>query len=586
MALIPKPSDEEIDSLLNKRSRYHDQLQLQLREEAAQGDLYAQIRLHQQNQQSERKRKEPKQRTTMDTISSGFNFAAQEPMAPRISKKRYMAGARNAYKRFPPSKFGTVYLKRGQPDSVAMFGSSYGSATDAQKAARRNYGWRGAGLYGGQGAYGLRSLGRSAGGIIGKSLGNKSIGAAIGASLGGSASKYLGMGEYTANQLIAGGRSSMDVEGQHDETDTLILTDCEYVKDIYASSATQFASQTINCNPGLPGFAPNLSQIACNYTEYELLQLVFELRPVISESNVNNGNTGTAMMVFNYNPNDDPYDNKEDVMQAHGSVSARIIDHLSCGVECDISKTKNTKYFIRTGPVPVGRDHDEYDHGVLTIATNNIPTAFNNLQIFELWVYYKVALRKRKAGALRLVNQQKDWFICNGDRTFSGFQGCVTDTAQTGLMIAQQSNLGGRVTAGAAQVMTYTFPADFNGVVELRLILEGTGFTATGNFTPTTTGNVTGITDIYASGVTAGDTPQPYTVWQSGSTYGIIAHYKVRSATSNVDNSITLTGALSAGTVSQISLEVQEYTNSFWQSKTNYTPVTLNYATGIQMALP
>lgn len=521
----------------------------------------------------------------METISSGFNFAAQEPMAPRISRKRYMAGARSAYKRFPPSKFGTVYLKRGQPDSVAMFGSSYASATDAQKAARRNYGWRGAGLYGGQGAYSLRSLGRSAGSIIGKSLGNASIGSAIGGSIGGAASRYLGMGEYQDNQLISGGRMSMQVAADNDETDTITITDCEFVKDIFApniaAGSSTFASQTLPVNPGITGFAPNLSQLACNYTEYELKQLVYELRPVISENNVNNGQSGIAMMVFNYNPNDDPYDNKEDVMQAHGSISGRIVDSLRCGVECHTAKVNKTKFFIRTGPVPAGRDVDEYDHGVLTIATNNIPAAFSNTQIYELWVYYTVTLRKRKPGAIRLINQQRDWWIATGDRSYNDFSAAITDTTSNGIAYAQQSNLGGRLTRGTnVRNITYTFPADFNGVVELTLLIEGASLSGT-NMTTSTTGNVSLVSDMFAAGG-GGDLPDNTFTVNGVNNWGGIVHAKVRSATGSTDNSITfVTTGLATGSVTSWFFDVKEYTNQFWTNKSNYVPYTVNYQTGI-----
>lgn len=226
--------------------------------------------------------------------------------------------------------------------------------------------------------------------------------------------RYGGMGRYTAsNQLIAGGRMAPKAIAKNDETDTIVITDCEFVKDIFAPTipvpsgdschvASGFAQQQLQINPGLSGFAPNLSQIAGNYSEYSIKQLVFELRPVISETTVNNGQTGTAMMVFNYNPNEDPYDNKEDIMQAHGSVSGRIVDQIRCGVECDPRKNKDSEFFVRTGPVPYGKDNDEYDLGVLTLATNNIPYQFSNQQIYELWVYYTVELRKRKSGALKL----------------------------------------------------------------------------------------------------------------------------------------------------------------------------------------
>jgi len=268
--------------------------------------------------------------------------------------------------------------------------------------------------------------------------------------IGGGGAYKMNSAKNSSNQLIAGGRQAPRTLAKNDETDTIILSDCEFVKDIFApsilSGSSSFASQLVGVNPGLAGFAPNLSQIACNYTEYELQQLVFELRPVISENNVNDGQSGIAMMVFNYNSNDDPFDNKEDVMQAHGSVSGRIVQPITCGVECDPRKTNKTKFFTRTGPVPYLKDNDEYDMGVLTIATNNIPVNFSNKQIYELWVHYKCLLRKRKAGAMRLNNQQRDIFVCSGDVLAASALYKSSSATQfvggaSGVLASQQNNL-------------------------------------------------------------------------------------------------------------------------------------------------
>lgn len=390
---------------------------------------------------------------------------------------------------------------------------------------------------------------------------------------------YGGQGDYTDNALIAGGRDSQAVHAANDETDAIVISDCEYVKDIFApviaSGSSSFASQTVPCNPGLQAFAPSISQLAINFTEYEILQLVYELRPVISESNVNNGLTGIAMMVYNYNPNDDPYDNKEDVMQAHGSVSGKITDMLRCGVECDPTKTNRTKFFIRGGPVPYGRDNDEYDMGVLTIATNNIPAAFSNQQLYEMWCSYTIRLRKRKPGALRLLNQQRDLFVCSGDVAFGSLFSSQFVGGVNGVCASQQNNIGGSVSSTVAQTLVYTLPADFNGFLTLGLYLEGTGIAGTGGLNVTYTGNVVAVSDMYAAG-TAGDAPANQFNQGSATGFYIELHVKVRSATGGVNNAISVNPVYTAGTFTQWQLDVRELTTAHWQSRSVNRPLLIN----------
>jgi len=418
---------------------------------------------------------------------------------------------------------------------------------------------------------------------------------------GQSGSGAEGSGSYSMdNSLIMGGRRAPNITAANDETDTLTISDCEFVKDIFAplitTSSSGFGSQNIPVNPGLSGFAPNLSQIAGNYTEYTIHQLVYELRPVISESNVNNGQTGTAMMVFNYNANEDPYENKEDVMQAHGSVSGRVVDEIKCGVECDPEKTNKTKFFVRTGPVPYSKDSDEYDHGVLTVCTNNIPKEFSNQQLFELWVHYTIELRKRKAGALRLNNQQRDLFVCNGNVTFAtGVPNTQFVTDSTGVLKAQQSNLGvfldgmkdpltGVQNAGTSGVWKMTFLPETNGLFEVRLLLEGTSIPSGLVKALTVDGNVITVKDLYATGATTGDSSDnPSYIVSSHTTTQlmVVGHVKVKSATGSKDNTVTITLTDYTGaSCTQWQLEIIEYTNSFAQSKANPAPILMNVTSG------
>jgi hypothetical protein len=476
------------------------------------------------------------------------------------------------------------------------FGYSAQLATPKQLLNRRMRGYTGKGMYGGQGKYGLgKAMNRARGYIAGATklagAGMAAYNTIKGFSGGG---MYGGQGEYHSNALVEGGASSMTVHGQSDETDSITLTNREYVKDIYApfiaattnkNSSSGFGSETIQINPGLAEFAPKLAAIAANYQQYELLQLVFEIKPLITESNVNNGITGSIMMVFNYDANSDPYDNKEDVMQSSGAVSGRIVDNLTCGVECDTGKTKDTEYYVRTCPVPFGRDADEFDHGNLCIATNGIPEVLSNATIAELYVYYTVELRHFKPGTVRLNGQQRDLYTLSGaasnTRTELQTPGLHFDNFE--VVKAQQSNLGTQLSRVAGNDRSYLvkFPASFNGFVEIRISTEGTSLVATNPSTVIGGTQITQVKDMYGGGA-VGDAPSGE-IFYAGTTSNVyIGRFKVRAATSGTDNTITITGAgVGGGTVTQWALEINELSQNFWQSRGNPVPVFQNISTNL-----
>jgi len=500
-------------------------------------------------------------------------------------------GARTAA-RFPYSKYGSAHYLRGSPGSVSKFGSSYRAASPYQRAVRKATGFVG------RGKYSLPRFVNDAK-LVGSMIGmaepmanrfiTKGIPRAMSAVRDVMKGAFRGRGMYTNNNsLIEGGRSSQTILAPNDESDSIILSDCEYVRDIFAptiSTASGFTPELIEVNPGLQGFAPNLSQIACNYTEYELQQLIFELRPVISENNVNNGQSGIGMMVFNYNPNDDPYDNKEDVMQAHGSVSGRITEAIRCGVECDVRKTNKTKFFVRTGPVPYQKDSDEYDMGVLTIATNNIPSTFSKSQLYELYVHYKVLLRKRKAGAIRLNNQQRDLFVASGNVNWSDLFSSQLITGATGILKSQQNSLGVVLSAPTAststvQSLVLTFPSHYSGFVEIKLVLEASSGLAGSPTVDATSGNVSLVSDMFAAGSASDDLASSAIVSLSTTKAVVITHVKVKSSSGQALNVVTINTALTAGAVTQWYCEIAELTQQHWQSKSNNLPVFVNQKDG------
>ena len=518
-------------------------------------------------------------------------------------KSHAIAISKSLKRKFPVAEWGTVHHKRtsagGEPGVAEYYGATWATASPAQKAMRTKDGFYGQGRY----SFGksLRALGgytksvgkiaRTAGGIIRR--GASDYASARLAMLGiGEQGLYGGQGNYKMNQLISGGAPSLQVHEQLDETDDFSFTQEEYVKPIYAptiapGTTSSFNSQIVECNPGLTNFAPKLAAMSANYTHYQIHQLVFTYRSKINESNVNNGIAGDVLMTFNYDPVNDSYDSVGDVMQSSGRVMARIVDNIHIGVECNEDKSKETRYFVRTCPVPLGRDVDEFDHGNLLIATNNIPSTYSNTAIGDLYCYYTVTLKQFKPGASKINSQQRDLFINNFNVPESShiFGSGVGSQISLATLRAQQSNIGGLLTSdvGGAQDIKYTFPADVEGFFEITFMLEGTGLTFI-SANATTTGNVVLISDIYAGGG-AGDTPGSFTTAFSSTRHIVIAHVRVRTSTTALTNNtmdLTFADTGLTGTVTSWSYEVKEMSQNNWQSRKIQIPKFVNDATGIE----
>lgn len=489
--------------------------------------------------------------------------------------------------------------------NATEFGPSYALATDAQKLARVNSGYRGRGSYGWSDfkkdwkSTGLgKSLARSGRRLIGAAT-DKAIGM-LGSGLYGGQGNYApgmigGMNtDVNLNQLIEGSNDiGQRIFGHNDETDSITISDTEFVRNIYAPALTgsetftRFAQETLAVNPGLQYFAPNLSQIAINYGEVEWLQLLFELRPLVEPSLAGNGNVGKAYMVFNYNANDDPFDNSDDIMQAHAAASGKITTTIGCGVECDPSKTNKTSFFVRPGPVPFGKDNDEYDIGVLTIASEGIPSQFANFPIFELHVKYSVTLRKRKAGTIKLANQQMDMFVATGSIASSSLFNGQFISGNGGVLASHYNSIGGKLEGPAVRTLKYTFPANYQGLVRARLWVEGASSAFTGTtLTINPNCSITTVKDMYGPNL-AGDVKVPEAFVEMYSTDGCYYEVtlRVRNSIAGIENSFTLLLASStASTVSSWTFTVYEHTMNHWTSRTNPNGVFVNVSDGIQYA--
>lgn len=417
----------------------------------------------------------------------------------------------------PP--YGTPYstktYKKYLPRDLARstYGRSLKLATESQKIRRyadnflggtgryarrlRSYGrrmWkrrmRGNGLYGGGGFF--SDMWDKTRGHLGQTFKNVAptwMGNALTAAEGFGRAQGWGAydvpGSAVTNEIVNSGATmapevpSFSAGGG--EMGTIVISHKEYVADVFGpESAGVFQNLTYGLNPALPSTFPWLSQIAANYEEYTIKQLVFTFRTTVSDFVASNGQVGTVIMATQYNANDAPFSSKQDMMEYAGAVSAKVSNGIIAGVECDPAQLSGPSgKYTRSGPTPPGEDIKTYDLGTLNIATSNTPEQFSNQAIGELWVSYTIELRKPKFFVTRAQQLLTDIFI--GDNGSAP----TTMLGNTQWAECQQNRIGGTLVTTwptvtlpgggtiaypvALDTLYYVFPATFAGDVQVEL---------------------------------------------------------------------------------------------------------------------
>jgi len=405
---------------------------------------------------------------------------------------------------------------------------------------------------------------------------------------------YSGRGGYgEANEVMVGGSSnSAEIMSAGDETGGIMICNREYVGDIFAPSTTgTFNVTPFPLNPGLEQTFPWLAQLAANYEEFEFHQLVFEFKSSLQDVNSTNGQVGTIITATNYNASQPLFSDKPSMAAYYGSVSGKTTDDQTHGVECDPAKLSGSAgQYVRTNPVLIGEDLKSYDHGIFQLATHNIPKDMINGTLGELYVYYKVHLRKPKFLTGRGLAITRALYVSNGSETSSALFGGINNVLR-----GQQNNLNVALVEGSlnfgtvavpinANGLQLTFPAYFAGNVEIRIAIEGTGLSGSITDPATaayivTTGQVSLVSDIYAAG-SAGDSPSYFITTGGTSISNMVSvlHLKLQPATNATENTIKIRyNVTSATTVTQSCLDICEYNSSFNSAVSN-APVLVNLA--------
>lgn len=527
---------------------------------------------------------------------------------------------------------GPFYQRRGTAEGIAKYGMNATVATLAQRAARREDGWRGQGMYTGRGGFWDSAAkgwdqwrGRLGAGFKAGASAMGFGGAADALTAAENAGRAIGLGAYQTNALVnAGSGAAEGVPEFSPDGSGVIVSHREYISDVFGTPAgTSFHNQQYSINPGLESTFPWLAQIAQNYDEYSIKQLIFTFRSSIAPIGASSsGQVGTIIMATQYNAGEDSFTNKETMMQYDGAMSAKVIDGLLSGVECDPSKMSGSvgKY-TRAGPPPPGEDIKTYDLGNFNIAVTNIPAAYENQSLGELWVSYTVELRKPKFFAAQGFGIARDTFVQPKSSittfkhpfpqaTLSAGNQLVTPGPLGGQLLGQQNNIGvvpfSELTASADKItLGVLFPATCAGNFKIKIVLFSS--TMLGNqldsCVAAPNGNIRFIKDSYTTSNTTA--VQAWTSGESLCGYGetllpssftscttIEFNVAVSIASGGHDNwaSIGLTyvtgTAAAAGAWTSATCDVSEYNTSFNYKQDGSNDQIMLVNSGGQLVVP
>lgn len=239
-----------------------------------------------------------------------------------------------------------------------------------------------------------------------------------------------GHGAYHVNSLVhkGGAKRHTGFKMHHGEKGEMIIEHSEYVNDLVSASsasttsstsgASYFTSQSYGINAANSALFEWLAPIAAQFEMFTFEKLVFEYRPLISESTSTSAATltsmGTVMAAVEYDSSRGLFPNKAQLLNAHGSVDAKPSDKFMAGVECKhkynplgVYYTNASPNYINTGATnsaPTVVTATNYDirmqnMGIIQFSSVNVPViAGNSLSLGEIFCHYKVRLMKPLVG--------------------------------------------------------------------------------------------------------------------------------------------------------------------------------------------
>lgn len=387
---------------------------------------------------------------------------------------------------------------------------------------------------------------------------------------------FTGRGAYTGgakNNLFLDSSDSYASEptfsSAGDETGALTIRHREFITDIYGNSLSggnpiPFVNQGFELNPGLERTFPWLSQVAQNFDEYSIKQMVFTYKSTIQDVNSANGQVGSIVTATQYNPSRPNFTNKMVMMEYAHAHTTKAVDTNIHGVEADPTKNSGPEgKYVRSGDVPANEDIKTYDLGRFQIAVCGTPTVLADLPIGELWVDYTVELRKPKLytgtglgiSTFTTRNSQISSTSSANNRQEAPL-GHFTSSVNFPVF-SQHNNLAAIISKSSGAGTSLQLPDNFAGDIELEITMVIHTALTTGLYDwfriqpPALIGNIAELEDIdwgaedVEAGGEDGDLNRPTFFYANpafaGASNGEVSvtfkgHFRVEPATSGIKN--------------------------------------------------
>lgn len=371
---------------------------------------------------------------------------------------------------------GTAH-PRGSDGSKAFWGVDYANANADQKALRSAVGFRGKGDYLTDiGKWGSRAVGMGIGGLIGGIPGS-----AVGHRYGAKFSKWMGWGDYGGdaggNQIMAGSVTTpMTVNAADDLSGDIYLSHREFLGNVTAlgtgtTTPSAFNLVSYPINSGLQATFPWLSQIAQNFTLYELIGCVFEYKPTSGELGSASNALGKIVMATQYDPDAADFSSTVEMENYDYNDSCKPSEHMIHGIETKRSQAATNMLYVRSGPS--SKDKIFTDYGNFQIATEGLPVNAASgtiINVGELWVTYRVKLSRAKLfGSLLGANVGFDTLYgvstagnlgggTNAGMVTNGWSQYPTNNAVNTLAPRVSNNIGCSAVGTDAKTIVLTFP--------------------------------------------------------------------------------------------------------------------------------
>lgn len=240
----------------------------------------------------------------------------------------------------------------------------------------------------------LRELGGLGGSALGGLVGQHSLGNAFGRDLAGTASKWLGFGDYTvsSNSVLRNMQANNGIPMMHKNDQTIIVRHKEYLGEVDGSTGFQVQS-TLPLNPGVSATFPWLSAVASRFQEYALKGVVFHYVPTSGTAiSSTNAALGSVMFQTTYRATDVPPGNKVEMMNEYWATEGRPCDMITHAIECDPKENPFNIHYVRNGVLGSDENKLLYDIGTTHVATNGMQTGGQT--VGDLWITYEVELKK------------------------------------------------------------------------------------------------------------------------------------------------------------------------------------------------